>query len=158
MKRLIAILLCVLMLFAFAGCTIGTDGLKEEKENDKTSSTNTADKTYEKNFDDLCKCLKDKGLVEGNSKKIAAELIGAKKGVRYFVDKTNFVEVYEIDTKATPDEAEKMIGAVTKGEAYDVLGFSKLKGAVSASGRFVILYPQDSKFDYSKIIAELKNF
>ena len=160
MKRFIAILLCVLTVMSFAGCTMGNNAAlqaQREKENAEKNA-DTSKKEYEATFDGLVSNLMDKGLIKGKGGELDASIIGAKNGKRYSTDDKNFVEIYEIDTKATPDEAQKMHDVVVSGGVYDVYGISKLKGAVSKSGNFVILYPASSKYDYSKIIEELKNF
>ena len=90
--------------------------------------------------------------------KTKADIVGAKAGVRYILNADSFVEFYQFDTKATPDEAQKLFDTVTDGGTYDVLGLTKLKGVVSDSGNFIMLYPANSKYDYSKITDEFKKF
>lgn len=163
MKKIIAILLCMLMVMSFAGCTIGNNASfkEEEKKTQKSDKkTETAEKTYDVTFDGLKKCLKDKGLIKGDGKEVREEIIGAKKGLRYTVDDKNIVEIYEFNTSATPDEAVKLYDTISKDKVYSVLdGMSELKGAVSKSGKFVVLYPKDSKSDkYAKIVKELEKF
>lgn len=160
MKRIIAILLVVITLFAFAGCSIGTNNAPTEaKETKKTETSDAKADDYKKNFDTMVKYFVDKEIVSGDPVKTRAELIGAQKGVRYMVKGRDFVEFYEINTKATPDEAQNLYDTVSQGKVYNVYnGVSQLKGAVSSSGKYIMLYPASSEYDYSKIIAEFKKF
>lgn len=164
MKRLIAVLLIVLVLMSLAACTMGTDGTQLGADSSATEATEApqADiNKYEKDFDGLQSYLKDLELISSNEKdvtKTQADIVGAENGVRYKVDATNFVEFYEINTKEMTDEATAMVEAFSSDKTYKVLDMEEVKGEVSSSGQFVMLYPANSTYDYSKIAEEFKKF
>lgn len=164
MKKLLAILLLIMVVVSVSACTIGTDGTKLGTDANATEATEApkADITkFEDNLDGMVKYLQELELI---SKKDAdktvtqADLIGAKSGVRFKLDSANFVEFYEFDTTATPDEAQKVIDAFSNNEIYKVLGIEDVKGVVSGSGKLVMLYPASSTYDYSKIKEEFVKF
>lgn len=164
MKRLVAILLSILVVVSLSACTMGTDGTKLNGGTDATEATQAPqadiDK-YAKDFDGMQEYLKELDLIsdkKGDKTIMQAELIGAKQGVRYKIDTTNFVEFYEFDITATPDEAENVLNAFNNGESYKVLGIEDVNGVVSNSGKYVMLYPATSTYDYSKIEEEFVKF
>ena len=55
-------------------------------------------------------------------------------------------------------EGKEVYDAISKGDTYDILGLQKMKGAVSKSGKYMMLYKADSTYDYSKIEKEFKKF
>lgn len=160
MKRIIAILLVVISLFAFVGCSIGTDNApKKAEETKKTESKEVKADDYKKDFDSMVKYFEKKELVTIDTRKMSAEIIGAQKGVRCFIKGKDFVEFYQINTKATPDEAQNLYDTVSQGKVYSVMnGASELKGVVSGSGKYIMLYPASSSYDYSPLAKEFKKF
>lgn len=164
MKRIVAILISVLILVSLSACTIGTDGTKLGTNADATEATEAPKvdiNKYDKTLDGMVEYLQELKLIskkDGDKTVTQAELIGAKSGYRFKLDATNFVEFYEIDTTATPDEAEKVIDAFTNGENYKVLGVEDVKGVVSGSGKYMMIYPATSTYDYSKIKDEFIKF
>lgn len=164
MKRLIAILLAVMVLVSLSACTVGTDGTKlgvDPTATEETQAPKADINSYDKTLDGMTEYFKEMELIskkEADKTVMQAEMIGAKNGVRFKVDATNFVEFYEIDTTATPDEAEKLIDAFENNENYKVLGIEDVKGVVSGSGKFVMLYSATSTYDYSKIKNEFVKF
>lgn len=160
MKRLIALLLTLLVVVSLSACTFGSRPLEQKATQAQEDDTPDITK-YKKDFAGMQKYLVDMELLptgDGIKSETKAEVLGAQKGVRYILDAENFVEFYQIDTKATPDEAQKLYDTVKDGGTYDVLGLSQLKGVVSDSGNFIMLYAASSKYDYSKIIEEFKKF
>ena len=165
MKRLVAILLMILLVVSLAGCSVGTDGTKLNGSTSSTDATEAPEvdiANYNKDFDGLQAYLKELKLIskkDDDKTVMQADIIGAKQGVRYKVNgATEYVEFYEFDITATPDEAEKVLSAFSNGEAYQVLGFENVNGEVSSSGKFVMLYSGTSTYDYSKISEEFKKF
>lgn len=164
MKKLVAILLAVVLVLSLGACTIGTDGTKLGQDPNATEATEAPKvdiNKYEKSLDGIEKYLKELKLIskkEDDKTVTQADIIGAKNGVRFKVDALNFVEFYEFDTTATPDEAQKVFDAFSKGESYNVLGIEDVKGVVSSSGKFVMLYSATSTYDYSKIEEEFVKF
>ncbi len=164
MKRLIAILLSVMLIATLCACSMGTDGTKLSGDSSATDATEAPEvdiNKFSKDFDGMVKYLQELKLIsskDADKTVTNAELIGAKQGARFKCDATNFVEFYEFDTKATPDEAQKVFDAFEKDEVYKVLGIEDVKGVVSGSGKFVMLYPATSTYDYSEIEAEFVKF
>ncbi|MBR2714957.1 MAG: hypothetical protein IKB73_01975 [Ruminococcus sp.] len=164
MKRLVALLLCILVMISISACTMGTDGTQLNKDTSATEETKAPEvdiTKYKKDFDSMQKYLIKMELL--SDKKDAktvmqADIIGAKTGVRYKLDTTNFVEFYELDTKATPDEGQKLYDAISSGKTYKVLGVEELEGVVSGSGKYLMLYPVTSSYDYSNLEKEFKKF
>ena len=160
MKRLVALLLTVLILGSLCACTFGTKPVAQ------TSTEATEDATpklpEKKDFASMQKYLIDMKLLpsdENRKSKTNGEVIGVQKdGVRYILDTGDFVEFYQFETKSTPDEAQKLYDTVTGGGAYDVIGVTKLKGVVSDSGKFIMLYPENGTADYNAIAKEFKKF
>ncbi len=162
MKRLVALLLTILVLVSLSACTMGTDGTKLNQDPSAATEAPKVDiNKFDKNFDGMQAYLKELKLISSKDEDktiTQADVIGAKQGVRYKIDAVHFVEFYEFDTKATPDEAQKVFDAITADETYNVLGIEDVKGAVSDSKKYVMLYPVNSTFDYSEIIEEFKKF
>lgn len=157
MKKIFAILLIVAIAISLTAC-MGTGADTGSTKATEIKVEDVDIKNYEKTFDGMQQYLKDLKLISGDKIELQADLIGAKKGVRYIADKTNFVEFYAFDLDNMTEEGQKMYDAISKGESYDPLGLQELKGAVSKSGKYMMLYKADSTFDYSKIEKEFKKF
>ena len=166
MKRLVAILMTVLIIVSLAGCTIGTDGTKLNADGTASTEATEAPKVdiakYGDDFNGMQKYLKELKLIskkDGDKTVMQADLIGAKQGVRYKVpDAQDFVEFYEFEFVATPDEAVNVLEAFENDKTYKVLGFEDVKGKVSGSGKYVMLYSATSSYDYSKLAEEFMKF
>ena len=158
MKKIFAILLIIAIAVSLTACMGTTSGTSATTPTEKVKIEDVDIKNYEKNFSGMLSQLYDSELITGDKTETQADVVGAKKGVRYNVDKTNFVEFYAVDTDATPDEAEKMFDSIADGGKYNPLGLQDMKGVVSGSGKYVMLYKADSSFDYSKIEKEFKKF
>lgn len=158
MKKIFALLLIIAIAVSLTACMGTSTSTESTSATEKVKVEDVDIKNYDKTFSGMQKYLKDLELITGDETEIQASIIGAKKGVRYMVDKVNFVEFYAFDTKATPDEAEKVYDAISNGDVYDCLGLQDLKGVVSSSGKYVMLYKADSTYDYSKIEKEFKKF
>lgn len=164
MKRIIAVLLSVLLLVSLAACTMGTDGttLNQDPSTIEETKAPKVDITkYDKDFDGMLQYLEDMELLsdkKGDKTEMLAEVIGAKQGVRYKLDSTNFVEFYEFDTENLSDDAKALIDGIADGGTYKVLSLEDMKGEISGTKKFVMLYPATSTYDFSKLTDELKNF
>ncbi len=162
MKRFLALLLCVLTIVSLSACTMGTDLSKMNQTSSEATEAEKVDiNKYDKDFDGMQEYLIELKLFNGkkdNKSETQADIIGAKQGVRYRIDATNIVEFYEFDITATPDEAENVLSAFKNGDTYNVLGIEDVKGVVSNSGKYVMLYPATSTYDYSKIEEEFVKF
>lgn len=164
MKRIIAVLLLVLFVCSLTACTMGTDGTALNGNTEATQQTQAPDvdiAKYDKDFDGMQEYLKEMKLVSSkDSDKIQmqADVVGAVNGVRYMIDSTHFVEFYEYDADNLSEQASEIIDTISKGETYNVLSLTNVKGAVSQSGKYMMLYPADSTYDYSEIIDEFTKF
>ncbi len=158
MKKIFAILLIIAIAVSLTACMGTTSNTASTTPTEKVKAEDVDIKNYEKNFSGMLSYLYDLELITGDKIETQADIVGAKSGVRYNVDKTNFVEFYAVDTDATPDQAVKMFDSIADDGTYDPLGLQKMKGVVSGSGKYVMLYKADSSFDYSKIEKEFKKF
>lgn len=164
MKRIIAVLLSVLLMISLAACTMGTDGttLNQDPSSVEETKAPKVDVTkYDKDFDGMLKYLEDMELLSDKDDaktEMLAEIIGAKQGVRYTIDASNFVEFYEFDIDNLNDDAKALLSGIADGGTYKVLSLEDMKGVVSDSKKFVMLYPATSTYDFSKLTEELKNF
>ena len=147
MKKIFAILLIIAMTVSLTACFSAPASTDSTTATEKVKVEDVDIKNYEKNFSGMLSYLYDLELITGDKTETQADVVGAKKGVRYSVDKTNFVEFYAVDTDATPDAAEKMFDSIADGGTYDPLGLQGMKGVVSSSGKYVMLYKADSTFD-----------
>ncbi len=158
MKKIFAILLIIAIAVSLTACMGTTSNTASTQATEKVKAEDVDIKNYEKNFSGMLSYLYDLELITGDKVETQADIVGAKKGVRYNVDKMNFVEFYAVNTDATPDEAVKMFDSIADGGTYNPLGLQDMKGVVSGSGKYVMLYKADSSFDYSKIEKEFKKF
>ena len=164
MKRIIAVLLSVLLLVSLAACTMGTDGTtlnQDPSAVEETKAPKVDITKYKKDFDGMLQYLEDMELLSDKKDaktEMLAEIIGAKQGVRYKIDSTNFVEFYEFDIDNLNDDAKALLNGIADGGTYKVLSLEDMKGDVSDSEKFVMLYPATSTYDFSALTEELKNF
>lgn len=164
MKRIIAVLLSVLLLVSLAACTMGTDGTtlnQDPSAVEETKAPKVDITKYKKDFDGMLQYLEDMELLsdkKDSKTEMLAEIIGAKQGVRYKIDSTNFVEFYEFDTENLSADAKELLNGIADGGTYKVLSLEDMKGEVSGSEKFVMLYPAVSTYDFSALTEELKNF
>ncbi len=178
MKRLIALLLIVFMAVSLTAC-FGGASTQETAAEPTVDPEDVEREDYATNFDGLKRYFVDLQYVteynidvNGNKKVdmgenglVDASIIGAVDGKRYLVEGTNFVEFYTfIDEKATPDEAAKDLTSseiyktIKNGDVYEVLELSKLEGVVTEDGKYMMLYPADSEYDYKKLEKEFIKF
>lgn len=164
MKRIIAVLLSVLLLVSLAACTMGTDGTtlnQDPSAVEETKAPKVDITKYDKDFDGMLQYLEDMELLsdkKDDKTEMLAEIIGAKQGVRYKIDSTNFVEFYEFDIDNLNEDAKELLNGIADGGTYKVLSLEDMKGEVSGSEKFVMLYPATSTYDFSALTEELKNF
>lgn len=163
MKKIIALLLVVLFAASLTACSIDTThapgATEATAQSEEINKVNIDD--YDKDFKGMQKYLVDMELI--SDKKDAttvtnAEVIGAKSGIRYELDSSNFVEFYELYTDSTPDEAQAVYDSIKEDGTYTVLGIRKVNGVYSNSGKFLVIYPTGSSYNYDEIIDEFKKF
>lgn len=171
MKKLIAVLLAAMMIFALTGCVGGTSYQVKNATSDEEAKAIKASK-YDKDFKGLQQYLLDKGYIytkvenpndAKDSVKLTSEvyydIIGANDGIRYyFSDQRTFVELYDFSGKQN-DTAKKVLADIKddgKFRAIDV--GDELTGVISKSGKYVIIYNAANQYDYAKITDELENW
>lgn len=162
MKKIIALLLIVLFMVSLTACSIDTTNAPGATQATQKEEAPEIDiNNYEKDFDGLQKYLVDMELIKDEKDfkiETNAQIIGAKKGIRYELDKTNFVELYELYTDSTPDEAQQVYDSIQDSGTYTVLNIRKMNGVYSSSGKYLLIYPADSTYDYSEIVEEFEKF
>lgn len=166
MKRLIALLLIVFMAVSLTAC-FGGASTQETAAEPTVDPEDVEREDYATNLKGMQEYFVDKQLiVKAGSKKTDASIIGAEKGKRFLVSgTTEIVEFYTfIDEKATPDEAAKDLTSseiyktIKNGDVYEVLELSKLEGVVTEDGKYMMLYPADSEYDYKRLEKEFIKF
>ena len=172
MKKLFAILLAAAMMFALTGCFGGSSyQVKNATSDEEAEAIKASD--YKKDFDGLQQYLLDKGYVynyiynesdEKNPKKemtgeVYADVIGAKKGIRYyFTDNKTFIEIYDFSGEQN-ETAKKVLADIKDDGKFKVIeGGDELTGVISKSGKYVIIYNANNKFEYEKITDALENW
>lgn len=169
MKKIIALILCILAVTSLCAC--GADPLykgdtpatadesaAQEETQFKADITN-----YEKTFDGMQKYLIDCGLLPADEKlksNTLGELIGAKPdGVRYTLNSSAFIEFYEYDTDNLNDTAKNVLEKVDNGSTFSVAeGLEELTGVRSSSGKLLAVYNANIQYDYETIIKAFEQF
>lgn len=170
MKKLLVILLAAAMILALTACGGSSYAVRNATSDEEAEKISAAD--YKKDFDGLEQYLLDKGYIyskmySGDSDEKGVDLkndvyydvIGATNGVRYyFTDNKTFIEIYDFSGKQN-DAAKKILADIDDdGKFQAVEGLDELTAVVSKSGKYVIAYNANNKFDYEKITDELENW
>lgn len=165
MKKIIAILLAAAMTLALTGCFGGNSTqIQNATTDEEAKKINAAD--YDKDFDGLIDYLLDKGYIfnkngagDSLTSKVKYDIVGADDGVRYyFTDNKTFVEIYDYSKKHN-ETAEKILADIKDdGKLRFIDGLDELTGVISKSGKYVIVYNANNKYDYEKITDELENW
>lgn len=165
MKKILAIILAAAMMLALTGCFGGNSNQIQNATTDEEAKKISAS-DYDKDFDGLNDYLLDKGYVfgkdgSGNSltSKIKYDIVGANDGIRYyFTDNKTFIEIYDYSGKQN-DTAKKILEDIKDDGKFRVFdGLDELTGVISKSGKYVIVYNANNKYDYDKITDELENW
>lgn len=163
MKKLISMIAAAAVCACiFAGCAgdenTGT-GSVSDTDTSVSGETLAADGSvspdgYEKTFDGFVKYMTDSGYVSGDGDELTAAAIGADKGRRYKMSSTvskHTVELYEF-TDQTSDAAKKTIANARTDHSFHLFESTETQtkytyAAVSADGRFLMLYTDSSETD-----------
>ena len=165
MKKIIALILAAAMMLALTGCFGGNSNQIQNATTDEEAEKISA-KDFDKDFDGLNDYLLEKGYVfgkdgSGNSltSEIKYEIIGANDGIRYyFTDNKTFIEIYDFSGKQN-DTAKKILADIEDdGKFRAIDGLDELTGVISKSGKYVIIYNANNKFEYEKITDALENW
>ena len=169
MKKLLAILLAAAMMFALAGCTGASYSVKNATSDEEAAEIKAAD--YAKDYNGLQQYLLDKGYIytvmySGNGEDsvklksdIYYDIIGANNGVRYyFTDNKTFIEIYDYSGEQN-DTAKKVLEDIKDDGKFKAIDAGDtLTGVISKSGKYVIAYNANNKYEYEKITNELENW
>jgi hypothetical protein len=171
MKKLLALALIVTMMLTLTGCF----GLGSTASTEPTVDPEQAPdiSTYTKDFAGLQQYLIDRAILpyadlsaatpdssDSSAKRTAVyyDMLGADNGVRYLISGTVFVELYDF-SNAKNDTAKSVLADIKDdGVFYAIENYDKLNGAISASGKFVVVYNPKNQYDYAKITDELANW
>ena len=179
MKKFVALFIVLIFAFSFVGC--GEDALvaSNTKETETVAETKVEQaidySKYPKTYEGLIKCLRDNELVPTDKNAVSAmraSILGAKKGNRYTVSSSVFVELYEYPVYKATDKltdnqkqllktAKQVKDQITKnkGTFHVVEGLEELKGVYSKSGRFLLVYNPAISYDkYETIENIVKEF
>lgn len=153
MKKIIAAILCAVMMTAVSGCAFkdptppqqsGTESATQDataetkaEEEEKNDSSK-----YDDTLDGLCKYMQKPGGYEYKDDKsyleMDAKLIGAKEG-RKFVNGNVTVELYEFD-KQDGD----VYKSVKENGKFQILELREVKATLSDNGKYMMIYTDKS--------------
>lgn len=164
MKRLFAILLAAALMLALTACGGSSNQIKDATTDEEAE--NISPKDYEKDFDGLQDYLLDKGYIfgrDGNGNSLTSDvyydIIGANDGIRYyFTDGRTFVELYDFSGEQNDTAKEVLEDIEDDGKFYAIEGLDELTAVISDSGKYVIAYNENNKYDYKQITDELENW
>ena len=172
MKRLFALLLIAALAISFTACA------GSNSSSDPTTATRQ-DKYYAQHgFFGLQEYLVDYGLVayvdlskydpaSTNEPTADAErrtavdysLIGASNGVRFTLNGSAFIDLYDFSNADSNPLAQKTLADINDdGKITIIEGLDELTGVISKSGKYVVLYNAKKSFDYNDIIDALKKW
>ena len=151
MKKLISFFMIAAMVLSvamFTGCNNVTNNNSSDTENVSSDSKESPD-SADSGFDKFVSYMEDGGFIKGNGDELTASVIGAEQGERYTISsggsKIN-VELYEY--KDTNSELALKILSEAKNSGtfslYDDLSTENTVAAVSADGKYLMLYTDSS--------------
>lgn len=172
MKRIIALILVVLSICAFAVGCAPNNIVNPDSTVDETSPSETKEvsvDSYDKTYKGFCKYLVDAKIVKGDPTEMQAELIGAAEGVRYqaTVDKATFlIEVYSYPTDKSNEISKDVISQVEKSGEFklDNLYTVPVPAVLSGSKQIMVVYNDNAlesaghKEAYDKFLKALAEF
>lgn len=164
MKKFLAVLLAAALMFALAACGGSSNQIKDATTDQEAEDIDPKD--YEKDFEGLQDYLLDKGYIygrDGNGDSLTGEIyydiLGANDGIRYyFTDGRTFVELYDFSGEQNDTAKEVLKDIEDDGKFMAVEGLYELTAVISDSGKYVIAYNPNNKYDYDKITDELENW
>ena len=160
-KRILALVLCFVMILSLTACGTGTvstvtaSGTLTVTE----GKADPAASDYSNDIDGLVSYLKDCELIAGDATDMSADFIGAVKGKQFcftYSDATVTVELYEYDLENLSEKASSYL-ASAKGGKIEVLG-KEVAVTLSESGEFMMIHSIDKESEvFTAYADELKN-
>lgn len=98
-KKIIAMLLSSLLVFALVGCG------SSDKDNVNKDNIQLTEEVSKNKLDGFKEALKDKGYEVGDNEVVAYEIIGATNGYKFKVD-GELIEIYEYDSSKLTDDGK----------------------------------------------------
>jgi hypothetical protein len=157
-KKLLALVLVLTLVFAFTGCTTGTAAaateltVSEEEKNPDMAE-------YSNDYDGLVQYMKDCELIAGEGTDMSADFIGADKGQKFtykYSETTITCELYEFNTDNISEKAQETIGSVKENGTFTALD-KDVDAVLSDSGKFLMIYVNKSGDDVQKAFTERTN-
>lgn len=130
-----------------SGCGPGdiADPLKETSNN--TTMENINSENYDNNLDGLIMFMKDCGFISGDEVIMSAQIIGAKKGVKYNFKYNNSnitAEFYEYDdVELQNDIASRNLSNARATGFINILG-KEVPAVLSDNGKYLMIYADNS--------------
>ena len=148
LKKILAVVLVLVMAMSLTGCmTTKTASSTELKVSDTEQNPDMS--AYTNDFDGIVAYLKACEVIAGEGSDMSADFIGAVKGQKFFFTYSGAkatCEIYEYDLDNLTAEAQAILDSV-KTNGYFVSLDTEIKASVSASGKFLMIYVNDSDDD-----------
>ena len=148
MKKILTILLCAVLISAFAvGCGVNDPLNSSDPENTEAQIKDT---DYPDTIEGIYQYMLALDLIsETDPVEMAADLIGAEKGNKYSYKlngKNVVVELYSYNTDKLSDTAKEIIDSVKTTGKFQILGLDEVEAVMSDSGRYLLIY-SDTAFN-----------
>lgn len=153
MKKIIAAILCAVMMAAVSGCSFkdpippqqsGSESASQEATAETKAEEEKKDDStkYDDTLDGLCKYMQKPANYEYKDKdsflEMDADLIGAKEG-RKFINGNVTVELYEFDK-----QDGEVYKSVKENGKFQILELPEVKATLSDNGKYMMVYTDKS--------------
>lgn len=143
-KKTAAAILAAAWMVLLTACSAGEFGVSSATGGKALeSSTSAAAGSVEDTLEGLEKYLSQNASVSGKAEEMRADIIGAKKGVRYqygYNGKNNVtLELYEFDKDNLNETARKVLSEIKEKGSFSLMG-GKVPGVLSDSGKYLMIY------------------
>lgn len=158
LKKILAVVLVIAMAMALTGC-MNTNTTSYAELSVSAEEKNPDMGAYTNDFDGIVSYMKDCELIAGDGTDMSADFIGAVKGQKFsftYEGVKATCEIYEYDTENLTDEAKAIIEDVKANGHFTALD-TEVKAVVSDSGKFLMIYVNDSDEDVQVKMAERIN-
>ena len=112
-KRVIAVILSSLLVFALVGCG-SNDKESANKDNLQSTEVESTNEVNKSRLDKFKEELKAKGYEVGDNEIVAYEMVGATNGYKFKVDGEP-IEIYEYDESKLTDDGKQKLEEAKKG-------------------------------------------
>lgn len=147
MKKLLPIILCMVLMFSFAGCGGTAEQLETLSTDDIPKTGSVKESDFKDNLSGLESYFEKLAyLPKMKPTKMTYATIGAVDGDRYkfrFNNSTVTVELYEYDMKNLNDDAKRVIKSIKKDGSFDMYG-TEVEATLSDSGKYLMIYNDPS--------------